>query len=628
MLSITLQTNKKKYLAYNTWRKKFFLSQTPKEGEVILHLLPWLLSLNHPLAPGYVKELQDPFHVFLIENSQEILQKEFQYRKMFGIRDDRQTVRFLSRGRIIEGIYTIGSVGTISQTSQSDCDIWICIDRSAFSDEEVTYLNRKINLIKGWLDSQIRMPVYFFLTDVEDVRHCRFGHIDFESSGSAQKNILKEEFYRTSILICGKIPFWWVCRDDHAPVDYQEAFLKNQQSDIGEIDLIDFGDLTSVSRPEFYGAALWQLNKSLTHPLKSIIKMLLLRMFVESPEEDLLCHKFRDWIYDREDPQMPADPSLFTMKAVLDYYNQRARVDHFEFMKKCFYLRYEMKMLTGSQSLKEEVASEVFKTYKLSRKDIFALNEFNAWPLWDQIHFGGLMFEFVTDIYRSIVAMQKDETELIDPCDLTIIGRKISSSMDARAFKIPLLHISADSAKLPVLTFAHQAGLWQVLSPDAGAEPIIANEDAVFCLTYLVWNGIFDPVQIRMLPNHTPVTVQELINLGKTTRDVFGVYDIATVHFSRFLEEEAISRMLIVISFDDADFTMDIKDIRVVFKNNWEEMFVRRFSSLEKMRMFLLKTGKISPRMETFYYIQRNNKYYEKIIERAKNMIAQILAGR
>lgn len=595
---------------------------------MVLHLLPWLLSVNHPLAPGYVKELKERIHVFHIETVQEILRKEDQYRKMFGIRDDRLTVRSLSRGPMIEGIYTIGSVGTISQTSHSDCDIWICIDRSAFSDDDLSFLNRKINLIKGWFDSQIRMPVYFFLTDIEDIRNCRFGHIDFESSGTAQKNILKEEFYRTSILICGKIPFWWVCWDSELPVDYSEEFLKNQQSDIGEVDFIDLGDLTAVERSEFYGAALWQLNKSLTHPLKSIIKMLLLKMFVESPQEELLCHKFRRWIFEQEDPQAPADPSLFTMKAVLDHYNQRARVDHFEFMKKCFYLRYEMKMLTGAQSIKEDVASEVFKTYKLSRKDIFALNEFNSWPLWDQIHFGGLMFEFVTDIYRSIVAIQQGQGDLIDPRDLTIIGRKLSSSMDARAFKIPLLHISADSAKLPVLTFAHTAGLWQVLVPDTGAEPVIANEDVVFCLAYLVWNGIFDPVQTRMFPNQTSVTLQELINLGKSIRDTFGVYDIATVHFSRFLEEETISKMLVIISFDDADFTMDIRDIRVVYKNNWEEIFVRRFSSLEKMRMFLLKTGKMSARMETFYYIQRNNKYYEKIIERAKNMIAQILMGR
>ena len=45
--------------------------------------------------------------------------------------------------------------------------------------------------------------------------------------------------------------------------------------------------------------------------------------------------------------------------------------------------------------------------------------------------------------------------------------------------------------------------------------PVIANEDMVFCLAYMVWNGIFDPMQIRMQANPTPVTVQEIINVGR-----------------------------------------------------------------------------------------------------------------
>ncbi|MFO7569065.1 MAG: class I adenylate cyclase, partial [Smithellaceae bacterium] len=282
MLPITLQTNKRQYLAYNAWRKKYFLANSPKDGNIILHLLPWFLSVNHPLVPGYIQDMEQAFHVYNIEGNNDILRQESQFKIKFNIKDDRLSVRYPSRGDRIEGIYTIGSVGTISQTSQSDCDIWICIERSLYSEQAVAYLNSKINLIKGWLDEQIKMPVYFFLTDAEDVRNCRFGNIDFESSGSAQRNVLKEEFYRTSILIAGKVPFWWVCYDPTTPVDYAEAFRENLMSDIGELDLIDLGDLQAVDQSEFYGAALWQLNKSLTHPLKSIIKMLLLKMFLEA----------------------------------------------------------------------------------------------------------------------------------------------------------------------------------------------------------------------------------------------------------------------------------------------------------------------------------------------------------
>jgi hypothetical protein len=54
---------------------------------------------------------------------------------------------------------------------------------------------------------------------------------------------------------------------------------------------------------------------------------------------------------------------------------------------------------------------------------------------------------------------------------------------------------------------------------------------------------------------------------------------------------------------------------------------LRRFSSTEKLKAFFDKVRKTSRRLETNYYIQRNNIYDEKIIERTKNLVTQMLAG-
>jgi adenylate cyclase class 1 len=199
--------------------------------------------------------------------------------------------------------------------------------------------------------------------------------------------------------------------------------------------------------------------------------------------------------------------------------------------------------------------------------------------------------------------------------------------MSVKDFKIPILPISTENIKLPALTFMFKGGIWQVYASHDPSAPIIANEDMVFCLAYIVWNGIFDPLQIRMQPNPTSVTIQEIINLGKMMRDVFGTYNIAQVHFSKFLDEEIINKMLIIISFEEASEGRGISNISIIYKNNWEEIFVRDFSTIDKMKTFFAKAGKISPRIETYYYIQRNNKYYEKIIDRIKNMVDQIIIG-
>jgi hypothetical protein len=99
------------------------------------------------------------------------------------------------------------------------------------------------------------------------------------------------------------------------------------------------------------------------------------------------------------------------------------------------------------------------------------------------------------------------------------------------------------------------------------------------------WYNIYDPVQIRMKPNHTSITLQEIINLGRKIKEVFGTYDITGGHFSNPLEEEKIRKILLIISFETGPSTsMSISYICFICKNNWEEIFVCRFSSADKMK--------------------------------------------
>lgn len=626
MHSITIQNNKKRYLAYNNFRKKIFAANSPKDSQIILHMLPWMLSVNRSSVPGYIKDLKNPFYVFGLGTDREFIKQELSFKKLFNIKEEKSLLNFQSRGPEILGIYTIGSVGTISQTSHSDCDTWVCIDKKDYDKKELQYLTEKINLIKDWLDAQLKIPVYFFITDVEDIRNCNFGTLDYESSGSAQKNVLKEEFYRTSILISGKIPFWWVCYNGKEAVDYDREYAQISRSDFGELDFIDMGNLETVDQDEYFGASVWQFNKSLTHPLKSIIKMLQLKMFLESPKEELLCHKLRRLVLEGKSNDDFPDPSVFAMNEVLDYYDQNTSKEYFEYIKKFFYLRFDLKLLSKTQTFKEEMAGQLFKKYKIDRNEIYVLNEYESWKLHDQINLGKLMFRFLIDIYNDIVRIQKGKPREMAPQDLTILGRKLASSLATKEHKIPVFHIPVENVKLPVLTFSTDRKTWKIFSSDDPSAPVVADENIIVCIAYVVWNGIFDPAQIRMLPNQTQVTIQEIINLGRKMKEVFGCYDITSVHFGNFLQEEKITKIFFVFSFENMRMNAEISDFCIIYKNNWEEMFVRRFSSLEKMKNYLTKISKASRSMETYYYIQRTNIYYEKTIEHTKNMVTQMLA--
>ncbi len=625
MLSVTLQKNKKTYLDYNQWRKQQFIDYSPRDAATIMYLVPWLLCANDPSVPGFVRELDKPFKIFNIDNNRDIVDREPQYKKMFGVHQESFTVRHLPGASDIQGMYTIGSVGTMGQTLHSDCDIWICVDRRHFDDRRLRSLNQKLHRIKGWLDDRVRIPVYFFLMDIEDIRRCDFGAVNFEGSGSAQKNVLKEEFYRTSILICGKIPFWWVAFDPAGPVDYEDVLKSSRRGGFEEYDLIDLGDLELIESGEYFGAALWQLNKSLTHPLKSIIKMLLLKMFLEAPQDELLCRRFRAFVLDSAGDAAPPDPALFTMNEVLRYFAVHGRQDHFAFIRKCFYLCYDLQWMSRKQTRRDETAGLVLKRYGMERRDIFSLNEFSSWGLDRHSEFGGLMFEFVTDIYRDILRIERGLSRDIGPDDLTIIGRKIASSRQVKEGKVPILHLSSDIFNLPALTFGFEGGLWKVFAAHNPPLPVIADEDVVFCLAYAAWNGIFDPLQIRMQPNPTSVTVQEIIDLGRTMRDVFGVYDIARVHFGKFLNEEIVNKMLVVLSAEETRAQTGKVDICVMYKNNWEEIFVRRFPSVEKMHAFFTGDRRVSRRLEMVCTLRRHDKSYDKILGQMTDRIGRMM---
>ncbi len=626
MLPNTFAHNKKIYLAYNEFRKSIFSELAARDSAAILYLLPWMLSVNDPAVPGYIDGLEKPIVVFGAATDRTILHREPAFKKRFDIRRQAPMLKPSARALIIQGIYTIGSVGTIGQTPSSDCDIWICIDEVNFDDEARTNLSQKVNLIKDWMDSHLKMPVYFFICDIDDIRRGNFGNLDDESSGSAQRNVLKEEFYRTSILICGKIPLWWVCFDPNGDTDY-EAFAAQYANDaFGDYDFIDMGPLPTIDRDEYFGAALWQFNKALTRPLKSVIKMLLLEMLLAAPREELLCHRLRNLILNQQKNFVFSDPSVFTWKAILEH-KQDADPETFAFIQKCYYLRNEIKFFSKTETIRESIAREIFQAYPLKKTEIHLLNSFATWPLSEQLDFGGKILDLLKVIYNEITTKQKEAASRLTDRDMTIIGRKLAVCLEKKEDKIPVIHKPGANLNLPNHTFSSITGGWQVLASGDTPKPVVASSDIAYCIAYLVWNDLYQAMDVRMAPNPTPVTLQEIHNLAKRIGETFGSFDITEIDFKNFLEPEQVTKMLVIVSFESANHLKDMNDFSVLYCNHWGELFFRRFNAPMKFKAFIEDSGEKFSGTKMFYYVRRNSLYFEKIIERTKMLVTHIFTG-
>jgi len=142
-----INRNTSKFETYNAFRKQIFKELAPVESEAVLYLLPWLLCINHPACPGYVRGKKYPFRLNKILQNTEIKERESRFKKKFGIKESSSLLNFDKATTYLEGVYSIGSIGSVNQTSSSDCDIWICYDKSKFRKEDWQHLNHKINIM-------------------------------------------------------------------------------------------------------------------------------------------------------------------------------------------------------------------------------------------------------------------------------------------------------------------------------------------------------------------------------------------------------------------------------------------------------------------------------------------------
>ncbi|MGM0417271.1 MAG: class I adenylate cyclase [Thermodesulfobacteriota bacterium] len=617
-LEKSISRNNSIFNLYNEKRKALFREISPKESIQILYLLPWLLSINHKKCPGFVPEMQGSFKVFGIDNSFEIKKKEPVFKKMFKIEESGQLYLKNKDLFVLDGIYTIGSIGSIAQTAYSDCDIWVCGDFKKMGRKNHQYLTEKINLIKDWFDANCKIPLYFFISDINDVKNGYFGKLDKESSGSAQKNILMEEFYRTTLVIMGKTPFWWVCYDSNKKLDYESTYQKISSGISGGYEYIDFGDLPQIKSEEFLGASLWQLQKALGSPLKSVIKMALLNRHIEDSQRRLAADIFREEILKSKNNDF-IDPMTFTVDLIMKSFSSRLDEARLSFLKECFFLRCNMKVVEKNQ-LKKDLVNRFLKNSGIPRDVQFHLSNFNNWDMATQIQLGKRLVQELFGFYKIISSAGRQNAH-INKRDLTVLGRKIASIYQKKKNKVNLVPKPVEQFNLLDITFVYEDKVWKVFAGNDRSVPLFKGADIVRAAAFTVWNDLFKVGRIRMEPNPTSVSLQEIINLSLKLKDFLGRCDVLDNSPLFYLKKERIQKVFIVVSFEEVHYEKNINNFALIYKTTWGELFVTRINSPYGLQKKLKQIKDENQNFQIEFYLQRNSSYYEKIIRRTRDIV-------
>ena len=120
----------------------------------------------------------------------------------------------------ILGLYAMGSTSSIGQSQGSDLDIWVCV-RAHISPEGISALQDKCRFITTYVKS-LGVDLNLFVTPEDRFTNFQPDQLDEENCGSAQNLFLLDEFYRSSIRLCGRYIIWYLISTQEEQSAYQD----------------------------------------------------------------------------------------------------------------------------------------------------------------------------------------------------------------------------------------------------------------------------------------------------------------------------------------------------------------------------------------------------------------------
>lgn len=430
--SVQLEQAKKRVDFVENLRKSRAISANNANFNHVFNLLPLLLHFNHPDLAGFTPHAPQGIEQFSLNAYQQTYLENHHA---------DPTAYQASNTPRFDGLYVMGSIGSISQTSISDLDLWLCHSGS-FSAAEQQLIEQKLAKITRWAKG-FEVDLHFYLINPKNFHFRQADNeVNSEHCGSSQHFILLDEFYRSVIRLSGKRLLWLHIAESKQPYEkvLQQAIAR------GELNLdewIDFGDFSALSASEFFGAALWQLYKGIRSPYKSALKILLLESYADRyPDIPLISKAFKQQLFRDDFTQYHFDPYLAMLEQVSAYLTQKQEFERLNLLRCHFYIKAK----EGKQqhNWRMEKLAQLVQEWGWSAQETRLLENKDRWKV-KQVSFqhriivGQLLLG-----YRNLIQFAR-KTHL-DPSilsgDSDILMRQLYSMFENLPDKLTLFHPS------------------------------------------------------------------------------------------------------------------------------------------------------------------------------------------
>uniref|UniRef100_I2Q1H5 Adenylate cyclase n=1 Tax=Desulfovibrio sp. U5L TaxID=596152 RepID=I2Q1H5_9BACT len=501
-----------------------------------------------------------------------------------------------ARALAVEAVYTIGSVGTVAQTSDSDLDVWICLKDGEAAHPDLPAFKDKLETISRFAETEGGLEIHFFCMTVQDVRDNVFGYSEDEGYGSAQGCLLKEEFYRTALVVAGRKPAWWC-----VPARIgQEAYAK-ALSGIGRAepevaaDCLDFGPVSAIAGDEYFGASLWMIVKSLTSPFKSIIKFGLLEKYAEHPgEPELLCDTLKDFVFANQGGLWRCDPYALLFREVSRHYQERKQSGAVELLRQAFLQKTGFDPCEEYATRSGETILDHFFPYAPPaagacppppRRDSQADEDGFA----QAVALGDVITSYFLRAYERLKARSQELSSGggLTERDQTMLSRRIAASFGRRVGKImrmPFIRPGRDlfaSLEIAFEEISPREKGFVIRGESAGADrkarkrETVRQEGSLPRLAgWLTANELYRPglhLQAATLP--APLTLPDVAGVLGAVHNVFPVRETFAPPLSLGLLPERVTAALFVVNLLVPREERRTVSVDVLYATTWGELF-------------------------------------------------------
>lgn len=621
-----LYDNRQSFLRFNRFKIHRNLITLSAIDQTIFLIIPRLLHVHQEGLPGYF-EGNPPCGIHNFRLDQEA---QYALEKMF---PDAIIRRNPDLNPVIHTALLMGSVGSIAQTKKSDLDYTLLIDKNDFTEESMKLFQKKLNLIETWTWDNYNLETHFFINDSQEVKNNIFGESDSESTGSALAKLLKEEMYRTMIIVAGKIPFWLISPVDSDDDKYDELYkkLNNGETLLKPDEFIDMGNVDDISQGEYFGGAIWALIKSFKSPFKTLMKMGILEEYMfGNTKSNLLCHQVKDK-YFNDVPYLDIDPYLVMFERVQQFFKKTKDEEAVDALRHAFYLKVGTRIAPdelekGSKIWRKNTLINMLNEWGWDTKKLERLNDYPNWQMMHKVDLGNRINKILMASYKNISEKNKEldpSESLITEKDTHLLGRKLFSFYRTAPNKIDNLGALVDGKTAETeLTFlleqktSRDKATWYLIRgktrafmEQIDADNIIKKSSTLpFLLAFTVFNNLYNEnTQIMLRAEGGAMKDSDLEVLLSQLRQFIASVNIAALSNEDLLADAKVNQLYMLIDFGTPpppEITMGnindcknndelnkfitrridrIKSLTSTYLTSWGELFCKTYSGLNCM---------------------------------------------